>query len=305
MPSLARRLLGAATGNAYLLLILAPLLWGGNAVAGRMAAEDWQPFTLTCLRWLIAALILTPFALKPVQRDWLLIREHATVLFCLGAFGMALFNLFMYLALNYTTAVNVSILQASMPAMIMLANFYVLSQRVRWVQIAGLMLTLFGVLVTTTGGDPARFLSDGLNRGDAIMLLACVFYAGYTFGLRWRPAIHWMSFMWLISISAFIMTIPFALWELSAGEFTVPGSKGFLVMVYVIIFPTIVSQLSWARGVELLGSNRAGLFVNLVPIFGSLLAVLVLSEHFRWYHLTGLILVLIGIGISERAAVQK
>jgi drug/metabolite transporter (DMT)-like permease len=160
-------------------------------------------------------------------------------------------------------------------------------------------------LVTTTGGDPARFLSDGLNRGDAIMLLACVFYAGYTFGLRWRPAIHWMSFMWLISISAFIMTIPFALWELSAGEFTVPGSKGFLVMVYVIIFPTIVSQLSWARGVELLGSNRAGLFVNLVPIFGSLLAVLVLSEHFRWYHLTGLILVLIGIGISERAAVQK
>lgn len=302
---LTGRLFRLLTGNAYLLLILAPLLWGGNAVAGRMAVEDWQPFTLTSLRWLIAALILTPFALAPMKADWPIIRQHARVLFCLGAFGMAAFNLLMYLALNYTTAINVSIEQAAMPAMIMLANFFVLSQRVRWLQIAGLLLTLFGVLVTTTAGDVTRVFSEALNRGDAIMLLACVFYAAYTFGLRWRPGIHWMSFMWVISVSAFIMTIPFAAWELSAGQFTFPSSKGLAVLVYVIIFPTIVSQLAWARGVEMLGSNRAGLFVNLVPIFGSLLAVLVLGEMFRWYHLLGLILVLLGIGLSERGASRK
>lgn len=303
MPLLGRGL-GGLTSNAYLLLVLAPFLWGGNAVAGRMAVEDWQPFTLTSLRWLIAAIILTPFALAPLQRDWPVIRQHALVLFSLGAFGMAAFNLLMYLALNYTTAINVSIEQAAMPAMIMMANFFVLAQRVRWLQIAGLLLTLMGVLVTTTAGDITRFFSEGLNRGDAIMLLACVFYAAYTFGLRWRPGIHWMSFMWVISVSAFVMTIPFAAWELSAGQFTMPSAKGFTVMMYVIIFPTIVSQLAWARGVELLGSNRAGLFVNLVPIFGSMLAVLVLGELFRWYHLLGLCLVLLGIGISERAAVK-
>lgn len=297
-----RSLLGVFTGNAYFLLVLAPFLWGGNAVAGRMATEDWQPFTLTSLRWLFAMLLLTPFAIRPLKHDWPVVKKNALVLFCLGAFGMACFNLTMYLALNFTTAINVSIEQAAMPAMIMLANFFFLSQRVRAFQILGLVLTLLGVLVTTTAGEPGRFFSEGLNKGDAIMLLACVFYAAYTFGLRWKPQIHWMSFMWMIALSAFIMTIPFASWELSKGQFEMPSVKGFLVMIYVIIFPTILSQLSWARGVELLGSNRAGLFINLVPIFGSIMAVLILSESFEWYHFAGLAMVLVGIGLSERSA---
>ena len=267
-----------------------------------MATEDWHPFTVTSLRWFFAVLVLTPFAVAPLKRDLPVIREHAIVLFSLGAFGMAMFNLMMYLSLNFTTAINVSIIQASMPAMIMLANFFLLSQRVRIWQIIGLLLTLFGVLVTTTSGDPISFLSSGLNKGDAIMLLACVFYAAYTFGLRWRPQIHWMSFMWVISVTAFIMTIPFASWELSYSGFTMPSFQGLLVLVYIVVFPTIFSQLSWARGVELIGSNRAGLFINLVPIFGSIMAVLVLREHFAWYHFAGLSLVLVGIGMSERAA---
>ena len=302
MNSLISRAFKGIVDNAYILLVLAPLLWGGNAVAGRLAAADWQPFTLTSFRWLCAAIILFPFAIGPVKRDWPVIRQNLGVLFVLGAFGMAAFNLLMYLALNYTTAINVSIEQASMPVMIMLANFIILSQRVRWLQVAGLVLTLFGVLITTTAGDPARFLSEGLNRGDALMLIASVFYAAYTFGLRWRPAIHWMSFMWVIAVSAFVMTVPFAGWELSKVEFVMPGGKGLLVLFYVIIFPTIVSQLCWARGVELLGSNRAALFINLVPIFGSVLAVLIIGEQFEWYHMMGLLLVLGGIGISERAA---
>ncbi|MFK7892643.1 MAG: DMT family transporter [Granulosicoccus sp.] len=293
------------TGNSYFLLILAPLLWGGNAVAGRMATEDWQPFTLTSLRWFLAALILIPFSLQHLKRDWPVIRQHTLVLFCLGAFGMAAFNLAMYLALNYTTAINVSIEQAAMPAMIMLANFFLLAQRVRWMQIGGLFLTLIGVLVTATAGDVGTFFSEGLNRGDAIMMLGCVFYAAYTFGLRWRPDIHWFSFIWMISISAFIMTIPFAAYELSLQPFTMPPLSGWMVLAYVVVFPTIVSQLAWAKGVELLGSNRAGLFVNLVPIFGSILAVVILGEAFRWYHLLGLTLVLLGIGLSERGADRK
>jgi len=297
-----RRAFDYTTSNPYLLLILAPFLWGGNAVAGRLATSDWQPFTVTSVRWLCAAIVLFPFAMGPMKRDWPVLKENWLVLFSLGAFGMAAFNLLMFLALNYTTAINVSIEQAAMPVLIMLANFFILSQRVRWLQIVGLSLTVLGVLITTTAGEPQRFFSEGLNRGDAIMLLACVFYAAYTFGLRWRPKIHWMSFMWTIAASAFVMTIPFATWELAQGSFVMPSASGWAVLVYIIIFPTVISQLAYARGVELLGSNRAGLFLNLVPIFGSLLAVLIIGEAFRWYHLLGLLLVLAGIALAERAA---
>jgi len=265
-------LLNALFGNAYLLLIIAPFFWGGNAVAGRFAVGEWQPFTLTSVRWLLVFLLLLPFAYRELHSDWQVIKKHARILFLLGSMGMAGFSLFMYWALNYTTAINVSIEQASMPVFIMILNFVVMSQRVRWLQVVGLLATLFGVLLTTTGGEPSRFISEGLNRGDAIMLIACVFYAGYTFGLRWRPKIHWLS------------------------------TRGFLILLYVLIFPTVISQLCHARGVELIGSNRASLFLNLVPIFGSVLAVLVLRETFHWYHFVGLSMVLFGIALAEKAA---
>lgn len=291
-----------AFGNAYIVLVIAPLLWGGNAVAGRFAVGEWEPFTITAVRWFCATLLLLPFAWGPLKKDWPVIKKHWLPLFLLGAVGMAGFNLLMYWALNFTTAINVSIEQASMPVLIMLANFIFLSQRVRWLQIIGLIVTLLGVLIATTAGDLLRFFSEGLNRGDGIMFIACVFYAGYTFGLRWRPDIHWLSFLTVIAVSASVLTIPFVSWELSQKPFVLPGLGGWLVLIYVIIFPTVVSQLCYARGVQLLGSNRAGLFLNLVPIFGSVLAVLILGESFRWYHFLGLTLVLAGISLAERAA---
>lgn len=297
-----KNLLQSLFGNAYVLLVIAPLFWGGNAVAGRFAVGEWQPFTLTSVRWLLVFFLLLPFAYCALKKDWPVIKEHALFLFLLGSMGMAGFSLLMYWALNHTTAINVSIEQASMPVLIMIMNFVILSQRVRWLQIVGLVATLFGVLLTTTGGQPSRFISEGLNRGDAIMLLACVFYAGYTFGLRWRPKIHWLSFLCIISISAFITTIPFVGWELTQQPFEMPGTPGLLILLYVLIFPTIISQLCHARGVELIGSNRASLFLNLVPIFGSVLAVILLRETFHWYHLVGLTMVLLGIGLAEKAA---
>jgi drug/metabolite transporter (DMT)-like permease len=297
-----RRFFDRSFDNAYLVLVIAPLMWGGNAVAGRFAAGEWQPFTITCVRWLCALVLLFPFAWGPLKKDWPVIKDNWLILLLLGMLGMSGFSMLMFWSLNYTTAINVSIEQASMPVLIMLANFFIMSQRVRWLQIVGLLMTLFGVLITATAGEPLLFFSEGLNRGDAIMLLACVFYAGYTFGLRWRPNIHWLSFLSVIAAGSLIMTAPFAAWELSQEPFVLPGTKGWLVLLYIIIFPTIVGQICYARGVQLLGSNRAGLFVNLVPIFGSVLAVLLLGESFRWFHFLGLTLVLAGIGMAERAA---
>ena len=306
-----RRFPGGPFGNAWLLLTLAAFLWGGNSVAGKLAATaGWLPFTLTSTRWLCACLLLTPFAWRALVAERAVLRAHAPLLFALGGLGMCLFNLLMFLALNFTSAINVSIEQASMPLLIMIANFALLRQRVRALQLVGLAVSIAGVLVTTTGGRPLDLFTAGLNRGDALMLLACVFYAAYTFGLRWRPPLSWPSFMWAISVAAFVTTLPFAAWELARADTPLltllvrPGSEGWLALGYTVLFPTIVSQIAYARGVELIGGNRAGQFINLVPVFGAALAVLVLGERFAWYHALGLALVLGGITLAERAAAR-
>ena len=288
--------------TAYLLLITATLCWGGNAVAGKLAATHWPPFLLTGSRWWLAMLVVAPFAWSSVRRDWPLIRQHWLLLFALGAVGMCVFNIGLYTALNYTSAINVSIEQAGMPVFIMLANFLFLSQRITLWQLVGLTLSIIGVMITATHGEPWQFIHGGLNRGDALMLLACLAYAAYTFGLRWRPPIHWLSFLFCIAVAASLMSIPFVAWEMRDLAWPRPGMSGWLIMLYIVVFPTLVSQLAYARGVDLIGGNRAGLFINLVPVFGSVLAVLIVNESFRLYHAIGMVLVIGGILLAERSA---
>lgn len=288
--------------NAYALLILATLGWGCNAVAGKLATSGWEPFTLTFSRWLLVALVLLPFAWTHVQRDSKLIAKHWLffLLFC-GSL-MALFNLLMYLALNHTTAINVSIEQASMPLFIILANFLVFSQRVSALQIVGVCLSIFGVLVTSTNGEPLKILENGLNRGDSIMLVGCFFYAVYTFALRWKPDVHWLTFIFLIAIGATLISFPFSMFEFFRVSMSMPSGSDWLILIFVVLVPSIICQLCFARGVELIGGNRAGLFINLVPLFGSLLAVLIIGEQFQWFHAVGLVMVVGGIMLAERFA---
>ena len=222
-----------------------------------------------------------------------------------GGVGMALFNLLMFFALNYTSAINVSIEQASMPVLIILANFLVLSQRITALQIVGVVVSIAGVLITASKGDIALIVKEGFNRGDAIMLLACFFYATYTFVLRWRPQVHWLSFMCLIGLGAFIMSVPFALYEINQAGFTSPDKSAWLILIYIVIFPSIISQLSFAKSVELIGGNRAGLFINLVPVFGSILAVVIIGEQFQLFHAVGMVLVIGGILLAERYALAE
>lgn len=289
-------------GNAYALLILATLGWGGNAVAGKLATVGWEPFTLTFLRWFLVAVVILPFAWKPLRKDRAVIEKRWLFFLIVCGFAMGLFNLLMFLALNYTTAINVSIEQASMPLFIILANFVVLSQRVSFLQMVGVSLSILGVLLTSTNGAPLKLIENGLNKGDAIMLVACFFYATYTFGLGWKPKVHWLSFIWLIAVGACLISLPFALYELSTVSMSMPVPSDWLILLFIVIVPSIICQLSFARGVELLGGNRAGLFINLVPLFGSLLAVLVIGEQFQWFHAVGMIMVVGGIMLAERFA---
>jgi drug/metabolite transporter (DMT)-like permease len=285
--------------NAYLFLLLTTLLWGGNSVAGKLAVDHVSPMTLVFLRWVLAVLIMLPIGWRTIQTDWPAVRRHWLVLAALGASGFTLFNTIFYTALNYTTAINVSIEQAAMPILIMTANFVFFRLRVNWAQIAGVVLTIAGVILTACHGDPRRLLTLELNFGDALMLVAVVIYSGYSVGLRLKPAMQWQSLMLALSVAALVTSLPFFLWELVAGRVIVPDIRGWTVIAYTAVGASIISQIAYIRGNELIGANRAGLFINLVPIFGTLLSVLIVGESFQVYQAMALALVLGGIGLAE------
>ncbi|TPN61431.1 DMT family transporter [Mesorhizobium sp. B1-1-1] len=285
--------------SAYMFLLLTTLLWGGNSVAGKLAVDHVSPMTLVFLRWVLAVAILLPIGWNALKRDWPVVRRHWFVLAALGASGFTLFNTIFYTALNYTTAINVSIEQAAMPILIIVANFIFFRLRVNWAQIGGVVLTIFGVILTACHGDPRRLLTLELNFGDAIMLVAVILYSGYSVGLRLKPAMQWQSLMLAMSLAALVTSLPFFLWEIAAGKVIVPDARGWAVIVYTAIGASVVSQIFYIRGNELIGANRAGLFINLVPIFGTLLSVLIVGETFQLYQALALVLVLGGIALAE------
>ena len=289
-----------------MLLTLTTLFWGGNAVAGKFAVGEISPLLLTALRWLIAVVILLIFTRQHVARDWPVIRQRLPYLFLLGAFGFAIFNAALYTSLKYTTAINVTILQAGMPMMIFALNFMVFRTRIHWAQALGYAVTLIGVLLTASRGDFSLLAELALNRGDVIILIGIFIYACYSVALRTRPDIHWLSFLTVLVGSAAVTSFAVATIEIADGSVIWPKSvTAWSVILYTVVFPSLFSQALFVRGVELIGSNRAGLFMNLVPIFGSILAVLLLGERFQLYHAAALVLVIGGIAIAQNLTPKK
>ncbi|PLX35831.1 MAG: EamA family transporter [Hyphomicrobiales bacterium] len=285
----------------YLLLALTALFWGGNAVAGKAAVGAVPPMLLTAIRWFLTSLILFAFARPYLKRDWPVLKAHWLRLFLTGALGMATFNLLLYNALHHTSAINVAIEQSGMPMIIVLVNFLLFSEAVSRGVAIGVILSIAGVIVTATHGNPTTLFDLNLNYGDALMLAAVAIYALYSVTLRHRPKLHWMSFMTALALAAVITALPFAIYEYMQGIVFTPNTKGFVLMVYVTLFPSLLSQIFYVRGVELIGANRAGLFVNLVPLFGSVLAVIFIGEQPALYHAVGYALILAGVYVAQRS----
>lgn len=287
-------------GQPYLLLFLTALFWGGNAVAGKAAVGEVSPLLMTSLRWLLAGAVAVYLARDHLVREWATIRVHLFALFTMGALGYAIFNILLYSALHHTSAINVAIEQSAMPMMIVLINFLFFRERIGIVFAIGIALSLLGVAVTATHGDILAIVTLTVNRGDALMMLAVVLYSGYSVALRTRPKLHWLSFMAVLSVSAFIATVPFAVFENAVGNAVWPSLKGAAIVVYIGLFPSLFAQIFYARGIELIGANRAGAFINLVPVLGSALAIVLLGEQPALYHAVGYGLILAGIVITQR-----
>jgi drug/metabolite transporter (DMT)-like permease len=286
--------------QAYLLLSLTSLFWAGNTIVARYVVGHVPPITLSCIRWGGAFLIVLPFAAPHLVRDWPVIRKHAGVMALLAFTGFSIYNVMAYYALQYTTAINGLLLQSASPLYVALWSFALFGERLTLRQAGGVGLSLAGVLTIVCHGSLAVLLGIGLNRGDALLLGAIVIYAFYTVALRKRPLMHPLSFLAAGMGLGALFLAPAMAWELGSGAPFVLDRISIGSIVFVCVFPSLLGGLLLNRGVELIGANRAAPFIHLVPVFGSVMAVAFLGEHFELYHAVGYALVLAGITVATR-----
>jgi drug/metabolite transporter (DMT)-like permease len=291
-----------AWSSPILLLVLTTLIWAGHSVVARASAGEIAPMTLTCMRWAVALVPILLAARSSLRRDWPVLTANWRYLAAMGALGYTGFNALFYLAAHRTSALNLSIIQGAIPALVLLGARAFLGLRFTAPQALGAFLTMLGVVALAAQGDPARLMAFAFNSGDVMMVAAVVLYAGYTVALRQRPAVSGLSLLAGMAVAAFVTSMPLMIWEIASGGFVWPTAAGLLTLVYVAFGPAFSSQLFYMRGVELIGPGRAGVFVNLVPVFGAIMAVVLLGEPFAGYQVLALALVVGGIAIAQRRA---
>jgi drug/metabolite transporter (DMT)-like permease len=286
----------------YALLILTMLAWGGNAVASRMAVGEISPMLLTAGRWSLVLAIVGVLGRDAVVRNAPRLREQWRTILAMGVCGFTAFNALFYVAGHLTSAVNIAILQGSIPIFVMLGALVLHRTPVRGGQALGMLITLAGVLTVASHGDLAGLAQLQFNPGDLLMIVACVLYAGYTLALRGREGVSTLWFFAGLAAAALVTSLPLAAGELALGQAQWPTARGWAILLYVALAPSFFAQLFYMRAVQLIGPARAGLFVNLVPVFGALLAVLLIGEPFHAHHAAALGLVLLGIALAEISA---
>ncbi|MGF0540353.1 DMT family transporter [Agrobacterium sp. ES01] len=291
--------------QAYFYLVITTMLWGGNTMVGKMAVGHVSPMMLNVSRWTIAFCLIMAISVPQLKKDWPLIRANWLGLLAFGAIGYTAFNAFLYSALQYTSAVNGAIEQGGIPVLIFIINFLIFRIPVTIVQIVGFIISFIGVALTVSNGDLATLLNLHLNFGDGLLLLAVLAYSLYSVALRWKPQIHWKSMMAGAALGAMLAAIPLIGWEASRNALILPDATGLGIIIYAALFPSLISQILYIKGVEIIGANRAGLFINLVPVFGTLLSIVVLGEHLELFHILALAMVLGGIAIAERGKPTK
>jgi len=285
--------------NPYVLLAATTLFWAGNAIAGKLAVGHVSPMFLTAMRWGLVLAILAIAGRREIVRDWAVLRDRKWYLLAMGAIGFTLFSVALYSALLYTSATNVSIEQGAIPLLVFILSYLLFGTRSSAAQIAGFLLSFTGIVVTATHGEVKRLLELDVNFGDALMIVAIFTYGFYTAALRRKPQLNWMSLMVALCAGAVLGALPFVWAEAAAGALILPDARGWAVIAYIVLFPSLLAQIMYIKGVELIGANRAGLFINLLPIWGALLAVTILGEDFETYHAVALALVLSGVLIAE------
>lgn len=287
--------------SAFLLLAAANLLWAGNWVTGRALRSAFEPVALNFWRWVIAAAVLAPFALGGVVAKRALIRRHAAPLFLLALTGVALFQSLVYLGLRSTTAVNAVLLNSSAPLFMLLCSWAIERERATPRQVAGVVISLVGILVILARGEIANLLKLEFHAGDAWILLAMPVWGIYSVLLKRRPpGLGGLEFLFVIALAGVLMLAPFYAFEALHTAARSPTLASMAGVLYVGIGASVFAFVFWNRGVSSVGANMAGFTLHLLPAFGTVLAIVFLGESFSLFHGFGIATILAGVVLATR-----
>jgi drug/metabolite transporter (DMT)-like permease len=285
--------------SAWWLLVAANLFWAGNIVLGRGLTGQVPPVALAYWRWTGAFFIAVGFALPQLKADLPVMLRQWKIMLVLSATGIASYNTMSYIGLNSTTALNVLLLQSATPLMIIVWAYWLFRETPTTRQALGVVASFAGVATIAAHGSLELLAGLRLNRGDLWVLAALTIYAFYCVKLRKRPAVHPLSFLVAAMGIGSVMMLPFMVWEYVAGARIQGGVSSYLAITYTAVLPSFVAYLFFNRGVELIGSGPAGQSLHLMPLFGSILAVLFLHEEFQIYHAAGIGLIALGIMLAS------
>jgi drug/metabolite transporter (DMT)-like permease len=289
-----------STAAAYFLLPLAASCWAGNHIIARMVAGHAPPAGLSVARWLLVLALVCVFAWPRIRNDWARIKAKLGVLAFLALTGGTAFGTLQFVALQYTTALNMGVVGSVSPAFIVAASYLLFRDGLGPVQLFGVVVSLAGVLAIVTQLQPERLLSLTFNGGDLIILVNMVFWAIYCACLRLRPAIHPMSFLFAISGIAALGNVPFAAWEYAVGLRLVPDPLTVFAVLYAALFTSVLAFVAWNQGIDLIGAPRASAFLHTIPLFAAVLATSILGERLMLFHVVGFALILAGVTLAAR-----
>ena len=291
--------------NPHFLLTLTSIFWAFNTVAGRAAVDEVSPLLIVSVRWFFVSIILSILCRNQLIETWSILNKKIKWLIFMGLFGFTGFNSAYYVAAHDTIAINLGLVQGTMPAFIIIIAWIWLKDKINFTQFLGVLITFIAVLIVVCSGNFNALIELELNSGDIVMIFACTLYAIYAVGLRKKPKISALPLLTFFAYIAFLGSLPGLIYEIYSNQLILPGQKGFIILGVIIIFPSFLAQIFFMKGVEKIGPSRSGLYTNLVPVFSSLLAVFFLGEEFQSFHLLSLIMIFTGIYLFEYNQVQK
>ena len=288
--------------KAYIMLVCATLFWAGNFMVGKLAfVENIPPMTLVFLRWSLVWIILLPFTYKEILKNKDIIFKNLPLLFFLALTSVGLFNSFTYLALAYTQVINASLFNTAIPAMIILLCFLLKIERTNKFQIFGLIISVLGILSIITKLDFNILLSLNFNKGDLIMIGGVITWGLYSSFLKKKKfTLPLLTLVHVLCTFGLIFILPQFLYELSHGLTVKLNTNLVITLIYLALFPSIGSYYCWAGAVAIIGANRAGIFLSLIPFFSTIMAITFFNEKFHFFHLIGSILIILGLFLSNK-----
>jgi len=281
----------------YAFPLLAVLFWSANTVVNKMTVGVIFPAEVGFYRWLFAGVLFTPFILRSVVRNWSHIRPHLLRIFVLGVLGMVIYQSLAYFAAPKTSATHMGIILSMMPMMSMGMAIVALGQRLTVGALLGAVCSFLGVLLVVSHGDLRNLAQQGINMGDAMMLIATLAYALYSTLLKyWQMEIPALQLLYLQILVAIVVLFPLFYFSEKAGL----NSTNLPLILFACVFASIAAPLAWMRAIRSLGPSRTAVFFNLMPILTIIIAAVVLSERLALYHALGGGLTLFGVILSER-----